>query len=251
MSPTDELVPILKKLRLSGVLNTLELRTRQAVEDSLPYAEFLYRTLLDEVERREQKQLDLRLRRASFEAQKTLDDFDFAFNSNIPKSQIIDLATCHFVARKQAVLLLGEAGVGKSHLAQAIGHRACLAGHTVLYTTAHQMFTALRASRADHSYERRLSKFTAPELLVVDDLGLRALRDFEPEDLYEVIRQRYEKGATIWTSNRATDEWYPLFGDELLASAAMDRLLHHATVIEIRGRSFRNPGANRRPPAPA
>lgn len=251
MSPTDELVPILKKLRLSGVLNTLELRTRQAVEDSLPYAEFLYRTLLDEVERREQKQLDLRLRRASFEAQKTLDDFDFAFNPNIPKSQVIDLATCHFVGRKQAVLLLGEAGVGKSHLAQAIGHRACLAGHTVLYTTAHQMFTTLRASRADHSYERKLLKFTAPELLVVDDLGLRPLRDFEPEDLYEIIRQRYEKAATIWTSNRATEEWYPLFGDELLASAAMDRLLHHATVIEIRGKSFRNPDADHRTPAPA
>ncbi|MEN8182712.1 MAG: IS21-like element helper ATPase IstB [Myxococcota bacterium] len=253
MSPTDELVPILKKLRLSGVLNTLELRTRQAVEDNLPYAEFLYRTLLDEVERREQKQLDLRLRRASFEAHKTLDDFDFVFNPSIPKSQIIDLATCHFVARKQAVLLLGEAGVGKSHLAQAIGHRACLAGHTVLYTTAHQMFTTLRASRADHSYERKLLRFTTPELLVVDDLGLRPLRDFEPEDLYEIIRQRYEKRATIWTSNRATDEWYPLFGDELLASAAMDRLLHHATVIEIRGKSFRNPDSDRarRTSAPA
>jgi DNA replication protein DnaC len=135
--------------------------------------------------------------------------------------------------------------VGKSHLAQALGHRACLAGHSVLYTTAHQMFATLRASRADHSYERRLLRFTAPDLLVVDDLGLRALRDYEPEDLYEVIRQRYERGATIWTSNRETDEWYPLFGDELLASAAMDRLLHHAIVVEVEGESYRNPRAKR------
>jgi DNA replication protein DnaC len=241
VSPTDELVPVLKKLRLSGVLQTLELRTRQAVEDSLSYPEFLYRTLNDEVERRDQKQLDLRLRRAAFDTHKTLEDFDFAFNPEIPKSKIIDLATCHFVARKQVIMLVGEAGVGKSHLAQAIGHRACMAGHTVLYTTANQMLATLRAARADQSYDRKMLRFTTPELLIVDDLGLRPLRDYEPEDLYEIIRQRYERGATVWTSNRAESEWYPLFGDELLASAAMDRLLHHATVIEITGESYRNP----------
>lgn len=241
MSPTDEIIPVLKKLRLSGVLQTLELRTRQAVEDSLSYPEFLYRTLHDEVERRDQKQLDMRLRRAAFEAHKTVEDFDFAFNPEIPKAKVIDLATCHFVRRKEAVLLVGQAGVGKSHLAQAIGHRACLAGHTVLYTTANQMLATLRAARADQSYDRKLLKYTTPDLLVVDDLGLRPLRDFEPEDVYEVIRQRYERGATIWTSNRSKDEWYPMFGDELLASAAMDRLLHHATVLEFEGESYRNP----------
>jgi DNA replication protein DnaC len=241
MSPTDEIVPILKKLRLSGVLQTLELRTRQAVEDNLAHPEFLYRVLLDEVERRDQKQLDLRLRRAAFETQKTVEDFDFAFNPDIPKSKIIDLATCHFVRRKEVVMLLGEAGVGKSHLAQAVGHRACLAGHSVLYTTANQLLTTLRAARADQSYDRKLLKYTTPDLLIVDDIGLRPLRDFEPEDIYEVIRQRYERGASIWTSNRSKDEWYSMFGDELLASAAMDRLLHHATVIEIEGESYRNP----------
>jgi hypothetical protein len=111
MSPTDEIVPILKKLRLSGVLQTLELRTRQAVEDNLAHSEFLYRVLLDEVERRDHKQLDLRLRRASFDAHKTVEDFDFAFNPNIPKSKVIDLATCHFVRRKEVVMLLVPAHV--------------------------------------------------------------------------------------------------------------------------------------------
>lgn len=251
MSPTDELIPILKKLRLSGVLQTLELRTRQAVEDDLAHPEFLYRVLHDEVERRDQKQLDLRLRRAAFEASKTIEDFDFTFNPAIPKAKMIDLATCAFVGRKEVVLLLGQAGVGKSHLAQSIGHRACMVGHTVLYTSASQMLGTLRAARADQSYDRKLLRFTTPDLLIVDDVGLRPLRDYEPEDLFEVIRQRYERGATIWTSNRSEDEWYAMFGDELLASAAMDRLMHHATTISITGESFRNPKARRRATATA
>lgn len=246
MSPTDDLVPILKKLRLSGVLQTLELRTRHAVEDNMAHSEFLYRLLLDEVERRDQKQLELRLRRAAFEAHKTVEDFDFTFNPAVPKAKVIDLATCLFVRRKEVVMLLGQAGVGKSHLAQAIGHRACLLGHTVLYTTASSMLTTMRAARADQSYERKLLRYTTPELLIVDDVGLRPLRDFEPEDLFEVIRQRYERSATIWTSNRSEAEWYAMFGDELLASAAMDRLMHYATTIEITGDSYRNPKARRR-----
>jgi DNA replication protein DnaC len=241
MSPTDDLIPILKKLRMSGILQSLDLRVRQAVEDNLGQSEFLYRVLLDEVERRESKQLDLRLRRASFEAHKTLEDFDFAFNPEIPKAKIIDLATCAFVRRNDVVLLLGPAGVGKSHVAQAVGHRACLQGHSVLYTSAAQMLNVLRAARADQSWDRKLLRYTTPDLLIVDDVGLRALRDPEPEDIYEVIRQRYERSSTIWTSNRAVDEWYPMFGDELLASAAMDRLLHHATVLDITGESWRNP----------
>jgi len=241
MSPTDDLIPTLKKLRMSGVLNSLELRVREAVEDDLAHAEFLYRLLHDEVERREAKQLGLRLRRASFDHAKTLEDFDFHFNPKVPKTKVIDLATCNFVARRENVLIVGAAGVGKSHLGQALGHRACMAGHTVLYTGATQMLQQLRAARADQSYDRKLLKFTKPDLLIVDDVGLRPLRDFDAEDLYEVIRQRYERGAMIVTSNRAVAEWYQMFGDELLASAAMDRLLHHATVIEIDGESYRNP----------
>jgi DNA replication protein DnaC len=241
MSVNDDLVPILKKLRLSGVLDTLELRVREACDDELSHVEFLYRLLSDEVARREAKNLHLRLRKARFEHAKTIDDFDFQFNPTVPKSRIVDLATCHFVARREVVCLVGPSGVGKSHLAQALGHRACMAGHTVLYTSAHQMFRQLRAARADRSFDRCLLRFTKPELLVLDDLGLRALKEQEPEDLYEVIRHRYERGAMVVTSNRAIEEWYPLFGDALLASAAMDRLLHHAHVLELPGKSFRNP----------
>lgn len=241
MHPTDDLIPILKKLRLSGILQTLELRTRQAADDDLSHSEFLLRLLMDEVERREAKQLDLRLRRANFEHQKALEDFDFQFNPNVPKAKVIDLATCGFIAKHENVCIVGQTGVGKSHIAQAIGHRACAAGHSVLYTSAHEMLTQLRAARADDTHERKLQRLAGVDLLVIDDLGLRALVGEEPIDLYEIVRQRYERGSTIITSNRALPEWAPLFNDELLASAAMDRLLHHAHVIEIVGNSYRNP----------
>lgn len=246
MSLTDELVPVLKKLRLSGVLLTLELRNKQAVDDELSFAEFLYRLLSDEVERREAKQLEQRLRRASFEHNKTLEDFDFHFNTAIPKAKVIDLATGIFVAKRENILLIGQAGVGKSHLAQAFGHRACRLGHSVVYVGASEMFKQLHAARGDGTYERRLLRFTSAELLIIDDLGLRSLRGEEPLDLYEVIRQRYERGATIITSNRDDQELAQLFGDPLLASAAMDRLLHHAHILVIEGESYRNPPSNRR-----
>ncbi len=246
MPINDELVPVLKKLRLSGVLGTLDLRTKEAVDESLSHSEFLFRLCTDEVERREAKQLDQRMRRASFESAKRIEDFEWSFNPEIPKAKIVDLATCHFVERSQNVLLIGPTGVGKSHIGQALGERACRAGYSTLYVSAHRMLAQLRASRADQSYDKRLLRFTTPDLLVVDDLGLRPLEGDEPIDLYEIVRARYERGSMIVTSNRALDEWYPLFRDDLMASAAMDRLLHHAHVVVMDGNSFRNPPRDRK-----
>jgi DNA replication protein DnaC len=241
MSQIDDLMVLLKKLRLSGVIQSLELRIRQAVDDTLAPSEFLYRLLTDEVERREAKQLEQRIRRASFEDTKTLEDFDFHFNRTIPKAKIIDLATCTFIDRHENVLLLGPAGVGKSHIGQGLGHRACRAGYSVLFTPAHEMFRSLRSSRADASYDRRIQKYASVDLLILDDLGLRTLTGEEPLDLYEIIRLRYEKSSTIITANRAVEEIPPLFGDPLLASAAMDRMLHHSHIVLIEGHSYRNP----------
>ena len=167
MTSTDDLVSVLKKLRLSGVLLTLPLRIRQAVEENLDHQEFLYRLLHDETERRDGKQLDLRLGRANFEQQKTMEDFDFHFNPGVPRSQVIELATCGFVGRHEVVLLLGATGVGKSHLAQALGHRAVRHGHTVLYTGANALFAQLRAARGDGSFDRRMLKYTSPDLLII------------------------------------------------------------------------------------
>ena len=249
MSVADDLVPILKKLRLSGVLQTLDLRTKEAVDASLSHTEFLFRLCSDEVERREAKQLELRMRRASFDGLKRLEDFQWSFNPQIPKAKIIDLATCHFVPRKENVIFTGPAGVGKSHITQAIGERACRMGHSVLCTSAHRMLSELRAARADQTYDKKLLRLTSPDVLVIDDLGLRPLELDEPIDLYEIIRQRYEVGSMIITSNRALEEWYPLFLDDLMASAAMDRLLHHSHVVIMDGDSYRNPPKNKKKPS--
>ena len=247
MSPTDELIPILKRLRLSGVLESLQLRVDQSIEDNASYPEFLLRIVNDEVERREAKQLETRLRRACFEHKKTIEDFDFSFNTNIPKNKVIDLATCTFIKRKRNALILGDTGTGKSHIAQAIGHRACMMGLEVLFISAHKMFTSLRAARADDSYDRVFARYVKPDLLILDDLGLRSLKHDEPMDLYELIRSRYEHGSILVTSNRAIDEWTSLFQDALTASAAMDRLLHEATVLVFEGVSHRNPRTTKKP----
>jgi DNA replication protein DnaC len=241
MSVLDDLAVVLKKCRLSGVLQTLEVRTRQATDDNLSHIEFLYRLLSDEAERRDHKQLDGRLRKANFENQRTLEDFDFLFNPEVPRAKIVDLSTNMYVEKNECILLLGPTGTGKSHLAQAFGNRACRAGHTVLYIAANDMLQQLRASRADGTYDRKLLRFISPKLLIIDDLGLRSLMGDEPVDLYEIVRRRYERAATIITSNRSTEELAQLFGDPLLGSAAMDRLLHHAHVLELVGDSYRNP----------
>jgi DNA replication protein DnaC len=177
---------------------------------------------------------------------KSIEDFDFTFNPKVPKARVLDLATCAFIERKENVLLIGNAGVGKSHIAQALGQRACRAGHSVLYVTAHDMLRQLRAARADGTFDCKFLRFTSPALLVIDDLGLRPLVADEHVDLFEIIRQRYERGAIVITSNRDEEELARLFVDPLLASAAMDRLLHRAHVLVLEGDSFRNPPPNRR-----
>jgi DNA replication protein DnaC len=247
MQISHQLVPKLKNLRLSGVLATLEVRTQQAIEEKLSYVEFLQRLLEDEVERRAQKQLALRLRRATFDLEKTLEGFDFAFNPSINRQQVFDLATCHFVERHESVLIQGPAGVGKSHLAQALGHEACRRGFDVLFVSISRMLAHLNGGRADGTYERRLAAHVRPDLLILDDFGLKPLLPPGPEDFYEVINERYEKGSLIVTSNRAFSEWPDLFQNPLLASAALDRLAHNAHQITITGDSFRAKGRRRAP----
>jgi DNA replication protein DnaC len=218
----QQLAPQLKQLRLSGILDGLEVRTEQAVSEQWSHLEFLTRLLQDEVERRNQKQLALRVRRGGLLAGKTLTSFDFGFNPAINRQLVHELATCAFVRQHRNVLLCGQTGVGKSHLAGA-----------------HQMLLHLNAGRADGSYERRLAGYVKPALLVLDDFGLKPLPPSGSADLYDVLDQRYETGSILLTSNRAPEEWPEVFNDPLLASAGLDRLGDRAYLLTITGRSFR------------
>jgi len=242
MELKHQLAHQLRQLRLSGVLETMEARNRQAIDGQWSYVEFLSRVLEDEVERRSQKQLNLRLRRGALNTTKTLEGFDFHFNPNLNRQQILDLATCEFVRQKRNLLVCGPTGVGKSHLAQALGQEAARQGLDVLFMNTQKMLQHLNGGRADGSWERRLTTYLRPDLLILDDFGLKPLQAPGPEDLYDVINERYEKGRILVTSNRAPSEWPDLFLDPLLASAGLDRLLDRAEVIIIRGPSFRSQG---------
>lgn len=239
MELNHQLSPKLKQLRLSGILATLEVRTQQAVDGQWAYAEFLERLLEDEVERRAQNQLALRLRRATLNTTKTLEDFDFSFNPNLSRQHLLRLASCDYIRRKRNLLICGPTGVGKSQLAQALGHEACRQGFDVRCVNTHKMLQHIHGGRADGSWEQRLASYLRPDLLILDDFGLKPLRDRMPADLYDVMNERYEVGSILVTSNRAPEEWPDLFGDPLLASAGLDRLAHQAETLVITGRSFR------------
>jgi len=232
----------LRQLRLSGVLETLEARNRQAIDDKWSYQEFLARILEDEVERRAQKQLQLRLRRGALNSNKTLESFDFDFNPHLNRQQILELAACEYVRQKRNLLVCGPTGVGKTHLSQALAQAAARQGFDVLFTGLQKMLQHVNGRRADGSLEKRLSVYLRPDLLILDDFGLKSIPTPGPEDLYDVINERYEKGSILLTSNRAPAEWPDLFQNPLLASAGLDRLLDRAEVVIIRGPSFRSQG---------
>jgi DNA replication protein DnaC len=242
MELKHQLAGQLRQLRLSGVLETLEARNRQAIDDKWSFVEFLSRILEDEVERRAQKQLRLRLRRGAINSTKTLEVFDFNFNPNLNRQQILELASCEFIRHKRNLLLCGPTGVGKSHLAQALGQEAARQGLDVLFSSVQKMLTHLNGGRADGSWERSMGVYLRPDLLILDDFGLKSIQPPGPEDLYDVINERYERGSILLTSNRAPNEWADLFLDPLLASAGLDRLLDRAEVVVIRGPSFRSKG---------
>lgn len=239
---SGQLTAKLKHLRLSGVLETLAARERQAVDGKWAYLEFLERLLEDEVERRAQKQLALRLRRATVNSTKTLEGFDFSFNPSISRQQVLQLASGGYIRERRNLLIYGPSGVGKSHLAQALGHEACRQGFDVLCVNTHKMLQHLHGGRADGSLERRLASYVRPDLLILDDFGLKPLSGAMPEDLYDVIAERYERGSILLTSNRAPAEWPELFGNPLLASAGLDRLAHRAETVVITGTSYRAQG---------
>lgn len=241
MNPVPALTPHLKQLRLSGILDSLEARNRQAIESKLAYTEFLALLIEDEVARREQKKFATRLRRAAFRTNKTLDQFEFDRLPQLNRALVHDLAAGRYLTERAPVLIVGPCGTGKSHLAQALGHSAVRQGVDVAFATCANLTASLNAARATGGYERKLANLARVPLLIIDDFGLKPLRPPAPEDFFDVIAERYDKpyGATIITSNRALNEFPQLLGDPLLASAGLDRLFESAHVITMTGTSYR------------
>jgi DNA replication protein DnaC len=195
--------------------------------------------LTDEIERRENKQLILRLSKSRLDQHKTLETFDFKFNPKLQVTLIKELSSCEFMEKKQNIFILGPSGVGKSHLAHALGHEACRRGFEVMFYCTYQLFDWIYSGKGDGTHKKRLSQVIKTQLLVLDDFGLQALNEAQQEDLYQVIAQRYEKSPTIITSNRDFGEWPSIFVNPLLGTAALDRLVHKGIQIIIEGNSYR------------
>lgn len=243
MHPMPQLLPFLKQLRLSGILDSLEVRNRQAVENKLSYTEFLALLIEDEVARREQHRFAQRQRRAGCNAQKTLETFDFTFNPGINQTQIMDVATCRFIEENAPVLIVGPCGTGKSHLAQALGHLAVRRGRDTFFTTHAKLLSQLSSARALGGYERKLAQLAKIELLIIDDYGLKPMRPGQDEDFHDVIAERYERRSTVLTSNLDFGEWGEAFHNKLLGEATLDRIRHNAYRITLDGKSYRSPRA--------
>jgi DNA replication protein DnaC len=238
MNPSN-LERTLKQLRLSGLCQSLGVRLQEAAANRLGHAEFLELIVQDELNVRAQRQLSRRTQAADFHALKPLEDFDWSFNGSIHRKEIYELATCNFIRQAKDVLFLGPPGVGKTALAQGLGYEAIKAGFQVLYRSIFDLVRDFMKDEAFNQQDRMLRKYLKPELLIIDDMGLKALPKHSGEYLLEVVMRRYENRSTIMTSNRPLEEWGKLLGDVPTAGAILDRCLHHAQVIAITGRSYR------------
>jgi DNA replication protein DnaC len=230
---------VLKRLRLSGLLATLPDRVAYTRKAKVAELDFLELVLQDEIDRRDHKGLQMRLARAGFEEEQTFENFNWDAPVTFDRQRVKDLLGLGFVTRREDVILLGPVGVGKTFLASALGHGACRAGYHVLFLRADQMLKQIHQSRADNSTERVLRALLAPDVLIIDDFGLRRLDIQQSSDFYDVIIERHRRATTIVTSNRTIDEWIPLFDDPILAQSALDRLAHNAHQVVIEGDSYR------------
>lgn len=235
----NELIKTLKALRLSGLIPALPARIEQAKVDNLDPAEFLEIIFNDELDKRKDRLFERRVKSARINPGKRLDNFDFSFNPKIPKKTVFELSTTQFMQNAQNVIFIGPPGTGKSHLVQAVALCVIQAGLKVLYYQLHELLDVLIEANATGIKKTITQKLLTPDLLILDDLGMKKLQSDRAEELLEIIMRRYEKNSTIMTSNRPLEDWPKLIGDAATTSAILDRLMHHAVMVPFNGRSYR------------
>lgn len=237
----------LKALRLPGILENLDIRSSQAEETHMGYLEFLSFLIQDEHESRNSNRLTKAIRSANFGEEKTIEGFDFKFNqTSIPQATVRGLATCDFVEKKKNVLLAGPTGVGKTHLAKALGHEACRRKYSVLFTKTYTVLENLQDDLSRSQLMKLWRKLVRMDLLIFDDFGFRKMTPKEAELFYSLVDERLGKGSMIFTSNRPPEDWMGLFPDPVIGGAILDRIISDAhKIITTKGKSFRKSGAKK------
>lgn len=229
----------LRQLRLSSFYEGFETHINDAVESKMSYSDFLLKLTQDEIDRRKIKKQENLIKRANLGRYHKLMEFDFHYNPEINKQQILQLASCDFIRRNENLILVGPTGVGKTFLAKAITHEACTHGYSAVFIRTMKMLETIYAGRADNSVQKKMKQYIKPDLLILDDWGLQAFPNHLLEILNEIISERYEQGSIIVTSNRPLEKWDELFSEPVVCSALLDRLFHNAHKILIKGKSYR------------
>jgi len=235
----EKLIMDLKNLKLTAMAEKLDSYARQANTDDAAYLDFLNDLISEELSYKEQKSLESRIRCAKFPSMKMLEDFDFDFQPTINRGKMEELCSLKFIENRENIFFLGPPGVGKTHLATSLGMKACESGYKVLFTTLNEMVSVLMASIADSSIISKLRTYTQPALLIVDEVGYLPVSKEGANFLFQVVSRRYETGSIIVTSNKSFADWGTVLGDSIMASAILDRLLHHSIVFNIKGESYR------------